>query len=86
MLQSSIQQENTMYVYKYGQYNNSEKITHFLKVNVSYYKDSDCYRVIIRQEPYKSPKGTKIIEFVADRKDLDGLLTIAKIIGGMEIK
>ena len=81
--QSSIASENTMYVWKYGQYNRSETATHLLKVDVDYYKDIDCYRVIIRQEPYGSKKGIKIIEFVVERKDLDGLLAIAKIKGGM---
>lgn len=84
--QSFIELGSTMYVWKYGQDNRSKNVTHFIKVDVRYYKDIDCYKVIIRQEPYSSKKGTKIIEFVVERKDLDGLLAIAKIKGGMEIK
>ena len=73
-----------MHVWKYGARNDGNKYTHYISVNASYNKNDDCYEITVRQEPYNSSKGTKIINFVATRHDLDGLLKIAKIHGGLE--
>ena len=76
----------TMNVWRHGKGNYEDDITHNLHIDATYGKECDCYEITIRQEPCKSKKGkgTKVIDFIAERKDLEGLLKMAKIKGGRE--
>ena len=86
LISSIISGENYMTVWKCGQYNTGKALTHYISVSASYNHIKDCYSIRICQEPYgNNKKGTKIINFIAKRADLDGLLKIAKIKGGMEL-
>lgn len=85
IVSSIVSGENYMTVWKYGQYNKGNALTHFISVSASYSHTKDCYSIMIRQEPFCGKKGTKIINFIANRADLDGLLKIAKIKGGIEL-
>lgn len=83
---SLLTNRTTMKVWRHGKGNYEDDITHYLHIDAVYGEESDCYEITIRQEPYKSKKGkgTKVIDFVAYRKDLEGLLKMAKIKGGRE--
>lgn len=78
--------DNYMSVWSYGKQNIKNDLTHYTSVHATYDEEEDCYRVVVRQEPCgrKNGKGAKTIEFICKRADLDGLLKIAKIKGGME--
>lgn len=86
ILQSTLlNTEAKMYVWRWGKYNDSNEQTHFITVTVRYLKKMDLYDLTIRQEPYNSKKGAKVIQFYAERKHLEGILSIAKIKGDLEL-